>query len=125
MAFVDWAKYVHYRGRPLWDRTVKIANERGAHNVATAIMVRIGMRAGFPDYAILAPIAPHAGLYLEAKRISGGKVSNQQTRWNADLIEFGYQAVICDGALEMIAATRAYFARCAPGDWIDNTRVSL
>ena len=118
-AFVDWTRYVRYRGAPLFDRLVKIPNERGKAGVMTAILHRIGMKTGFPDYELLVPLSPHAGLFLEAKRAIGGKVNPEQESWRAALIEFGYQAKICAGADELIGAVRDYMRAAPADDWYD------
>lgn len=117
-AFVSWTRYVRYRGDPLFERVVKIPNERGKRSVMTAILVAIGMKAGFPDYSLLAPLGPYAGLYLEAKRI-GGRVDDAQQRWRDRLNDWGYRAEICEGSLELIDATRRYMAHAPASDWYD------
>lgn len=124
--FIEWTKLVRYRGAALFDRVVKIPNERGKPGASIALLQQIGMRNGFPDYDVLAPAGRWHGLYLEAKRLTGGRIEPEQEKWRMDLIGWGYHAAICAGALELIAATRWYFvsAGCvADGSWVDNTRV--
>lgn len=123
--FIEWTRLARYRGRALFDRVVKIPNERGKAGAAIAVLISIGMRNGFPDYLILAPVGKWAGLLLEAKRTKGSDTTEHQLQWNRDLIEFGYQAEICLGADELIEATRRYFdaAGCVrDGSFIDLTR---
>lgn len=125
-AFVEWTKLVQFKGRPLFDRLVKIPNERGKRGIMTAILFSIGMRAGFPDYVILAPAGKFAGLMLEAKKRDDYEVSPAQETWRDDLLEFGYHAEICAGAEELIHATQQYFVRTgceADGSYINRTRV--
>lgn len=125
--FIDWTKLVRFKGEPLYERVVKIANERGKAGASTAILVSIGMRPGFPDYDILAPAGRWHGLYLEAKRVKGGKVEQDQEDWRKKLIRFEYYAEICDGSLELIDAVRRYFhmaGATAVGDFIDHTRIT-
>jgi hypothetical protein len=125
LAFISWTHMVLFRGRPLFDRVVKIPNERGKAGASTAILASIGMRTGFPDYGILAPTRLWSGLFLEAKRIRGSKISADQEVWRDDLREFGYCARICAGADELIAATREYFVTSGcdrDGTWIDRTK---
>lgn len=124
-AFIAWTKLVRYRGRPLFDRVIKIPNDRGKRSVFTAIMVAIGMKRGFPDYVILAPIfgySHYGGLLLEAKRVNRSKVDDDQLAWRELLTEFGYRAEICAGSVEMIQAVREYMSLAAPGDWSDTTK---
>lgn len=125
--FVEWTKLVTFHGEPLYERVVKIPNERGKAGAMTAILTSIGMRAGFPDYDILAPAGQWHGLYLEAKKIRGGIVSTDQTQWREKLIRYGYYCEICAGSLELIRATQNYFLAAgavADGTFIDHTRVS-
>ena len=125
--FIGWTKLVRFRGRPLWDRVVKIPNERGKSGASIGILVSIGMRNGFPDYFIAAPVGIWAGLLLEAKRIKGSDTSDSQVQWQRDLTEFGYYPAICLGADALIAATQRYFdaAGCtADGSFVDPTRAT-
>lgn len=136
--FIAWTKLVYFDGAPLFDRVVKIANERGKAGVATAILASIGMREGFPDYVIHVPVLQperadypqmrsRFGLYLEAKRVSGGTVEPEQIAWRDRLRAWGYHAEICEGATAMIHAVKSYMeftgAR-ASGKFVDNTTVS-
>lgn len=123
--FIAWTKFVHFHGEPLYERVVKIPNERGKSGVQTAILIGIGMRPGFPDYSIHAPAGKWHGLYLEAKKVRGGTVDPEQIVWRDKLRRWGYHCEICEGADAMIAATRRYFetAGCVTdGSWIDRTR---
>jgi len=64
--------------------------------------VRLGLRKGYPD--IFLPVARkgYHGLYIELKRVKGGKVSPEQEWWLEKLTEQGYYAVVCKGADEAI-----------------------
>lgn len=128
LTFIEWTRLVRYKGRPLYDRTVKIPNERGKRGASIAILVAIGMRKGFPDYIILAPCGRWAGLFIEAKRAKGGDTDDaDQNAWRELLIEFGYEAVICEGAHQMILAVQGYFHRAGcetDGSWTDRTQVA-
>jgi len=119
IAFVDWTKYVRYRGEPLFERLVKIPNERGKSGAHIAILQRMGLRNGFPDYKLLVPLPPYAGLFLEAKRERGGRVDPEQESWRCKLIEFGYFAEICAGAGELIDAVRRYMRNAEARHWHD------
>lgn len=129
--YVDWCQRVHYKGEQLYERVVHIPNERDFHrghkgNIGYNIarLAAIGVKPGFYDYVILAPFADCGGLYLEAKRIKGGKVSEAQHDWRERYQRFGYQAHICNGAGELIARTTEYFDQHAePGDWINRLRL--
>lgn len=62
-----------------------------------------GLRSGVPDI-VLPAASPkkHHGLYIELKRVKGGKVSPEQEWWLERLTEQGYYAVVCKGADEAI-----------------------
>lgn len=124
VTFIDWTQRNFYKGRPLFDRIAHIPNERDVHRSKKSAGIHIaklkeeGVKPGFFDYVVLAPLEPFGGLYLEAKRIRLSKTSDAQKTWLNDYIEFGYAAHICKGADELIARTQEYFNRyAAPGDW--------
>lgn len=124
--FIAWTQLVTFQGEPLSQRVVHIPNERGKAGAAVAILTAIGLRRGFPDYAILAPAGRWHGLYLEAKRRRGSLTGADQTAWRIRLNQWGYCSEICDGAIELILATRRYFflsGATAAGIFIDNTRL--
>lgn len=135
--FIAWTKLVKFKGAPLFDRVVKIPNERGKAGVMTAVLASIGMRDGFPDYVIHAPvIVPEYledefhtkhGLYLEAKRVKGGTIDPEQFAWRDRLLDWGYHAEICEGAVEMIEAVKRYMqltGATSSHEFIDATRVA-
>lgn len=128
-AFIEWTEFVTFKGRPLRERVVKIPNERGKAGPQTAILTAIGMEDGFLDYVLLVPAGRWHGLFIEAKKLKGGnKTDTDQLRWVDLLIEFGYHAEICEGAIAMIAAVKAYFERAGcvtDGSFIDRTQVQL
>ncbi|HBY59205.1 MAG TPA: hypothetical protein DEH78_05250, partial [Solibacterales bacterium] len=109
LLFIDWTRLVRFDGEPLFDRVVKIPNERGAAGPAVARLVAIGLRPGFPDYQILAPVGEYHGLFLEAKRLNGS-VADEQMQWRDRLLRWGYCASIVEAASGLIGATRHYFA---------------
>lgn len=121
--WLEWTTYVVYQGEPLRTRIAKVANER-PRSVMAAVLAAIGVSPGFPDYIIAAPCGRFAGLFLEAKRRKDGSVEPEQIAWRDNLLRWGYHAAICQGAHEMIAETKVYFAHANTGDWIDATRLS-
>lgn len=56
------------------------ASQNGAHmHIATAIKQRkSGMRKGIPDLSLPAPRGSYHGLYIEMKRIKGGRIDPEQ-----------------------------------------------
>ncbi len=58
---------------------------------------RCGVKAGVPDLCIPLPVEPYHGLYIELKRLSGSKTSEEQVEWLNFLQSKGYYAVVCKG----------------------------
>lgn len=67
-----------------------------------------GMKAGIPD--VFLPVARNGkhGLYIELKRIQGGKVSDAQKGWRSVLEGQGYAVGWAYGAAEAIALVENY-----------------
>ncbi len=66
-----------------------------------------GNRAGVPDIVLPAKSfdGEYPGLYIELKRVKGGKVSKEQKTYLEMLREQGFRAVVCKGhqaAIELI-----------------------
>jgi len=88
----------------------------GARHITTAKKLKAeGVRPGVPDINVAIPIHPYHGLYLEMKRVKGGKVSSSQKRKRAALISQGYRVVIAKGCAEAIAAVKKYMGMDAGG----------
>lgn len=122
LRFIEWTRLVRYRDEPLFERLAHIPNERGKAGIAVARLVAIGLKPGFPDYLVLVPLGAYIGLFLEAKRKTGGDIDPAQVLWREKLLSWGYAAGIHAGADQMIAATRAYFAAAPAADWFDPVR---
>jgi len=58
---------------------------------------RSGVKAGVPDLCLPFPSGAYHGLYIELKRVVGGKVSPEQREWIEYLNGAGYYAVVCKG----------------------------
>jgi hypothetical protein len=56
-----------------------------------------GVRAGVPDIFLPCPNPIHMGLFIEMKRQKGGRISEEQSRWIAELNKSGYRAVVAYG----------------------------
>ena len=80
-----------------------------------------GVSPGVPDLCFPVPRGEHHGLYVEMKRVKGGKVSANQKAWIEDLREQGYRVEVCAGADAAMAAVVDYlgldraFTRLTPG----------
>lgn len=61
---------------------------------------RLGVRAGVPDLCLPLPRSCYHGLYVELKRVSGGRLTDSQQFWLELLRKNGYMAEVCHGAEE-------------------------
>ena len=62
-----------------------------------AILKRMGMRPGFPDFFIYESRGGFHGLAIELKRVKGGRVTDEQRNCLRELTERGYYAAVCKG----------------------------
>lgn len=56
-----------------------------------------GVKAGVPDICLPCARGGYHGLYIELKRIKGGKLSAVQKEWIDALREQGYKVTVCYG----------------------------
>lgn len=56
-----------------------------------------GVKAGVPDICLPVARGGYHGLYIELKRVKGGRVSTAQQGWIAALRDQGYYACVCKG----------------------------
>ena len=61
---------------------------------------KAGMRAGYPDIFLPVKRGLYSGLFIELKRVKGGKVEPEQQDWSLFLLSQGYQHHFCRGADE-------------------------
>lgn len=61
-----------------------------------------GYRTGFPDLMVLAKNSKSEVLFIEFKRIKGGRLSESQVKWQAKLNELGYDSYVAKGSEEAI-----------------------
>lgn len=87
----------------------------GQRNLFEALKFkRMGLSPGIPDLCIPIPSGSYHGLYLELKRMSGGKVSDNQAEWLDFLREKGYQAQVAKGFEEARAIILDYLSLTKP-----------
>ena len=67
-----------------------------------------GLSIGAPDLMLPLPSGEYHGLFLEIKRKTGSKTSQEQKDWNAYLNAAGYKAIICKGLDDAIATINEY-----------------
>ena len=63
-------------------------------------MKATGTKAGVPDIELPVARGGYHGLFVELKRIKGGKVSSEQAAWLEALTAQGYCARVCKGFCE-------------------------
>lgn len=71
---------------------------------------RTGVSAGVPDLCIPKSKGSYHGLYIELKRVFGGKVSDFQKEWIDYLNKEGYYAIVCNGFEAAKKVIEHYFA---------------
>lgn len=71
---------------------------------------RCGVQPGVPDICIPIPSGSYHGLYIELKRVSGGKLSDYQIEWLNFLREQGYYADVAHGFDEAKKMVTDYLA---------------
>lgn len=87
----------------------------GKRHIGTARKLQEeGVKPGVPDICWPVPRYPFHGLYLEMKRVKGGKVSDAQKPWVQRLREQGYKVEICKG---FEAAKKAFCEYLALSPW--------
>ena len=87
--WADLAKNYHPELRLMFS----IANEAGRfRNLRYAGVVR-----GVPDIFLACGRGRYLGMFLELKRLKGGKVAYEQFQWLSQLQEAGYYAVVARG----------------------------
>lgn len=67
-----------------------------------------GVSPGVPDLCIPVARGGYHGLYVEMKRLRGGRLSAAQRRWIDLLRAEGYMAEVCSGADEAIGTIAGY-----------------
>ena len=67
-----------------------------------------GVKSGVPDICLPAARGGYHGLYIELKRVKGGRVSPAQQGWIAALRDQGYCACVCKGWDDAAHIIKAY-----------------
>ncbi len=73
-------------------------------------MKRQGNRKGVPDVVLPVRSNGYSGLYLELKRVKGGRVSKEQREYITRLKEENYWAEVVKGHREAIERIKRYLA---------------
>ena len=106
-ALVRWSELASHRHPEL--RLLHAIPNGGNRNIVTAKKLKAeGVKPGVPDLCLPVPIVQYAGLYIELKRRKGGRLSDEQTWWIAELRRQGYRVEVCRGWDKARAAIETY-----------------
>lgn len=89
-------------------RLFAIPNGGHRHKAVAAKQKLEGAQRGVPDLMLPIPVGSYHGLFIEMKRVKGGRTSPEQKDWLAFLSGQGYRAEVCKGAAEAIALIDSY-----------------
>lgn len=76
--------------------------------IEAAKFKRLGVSAGVPDLCLPIARKGYHGLYIELKRVSGGKLSETQMTWRDILLREGYAWYEAKGAADLIQFVENY-----------------
>jgi hypothetical protein len=88
--------------------------KRGKREAAK--LKRMGVKAGVPDLCLPVARGGFHGLYVEMKRLDGGRVSTEQTAWLAALHAAGHCVAVAEGHEQAIAVIKDYLAADGCGE---------
>jgi hypothetical protein len=107
IALAEYLDLIKYEGRPL--RWLHIPNEGKRSEKTAAILKKIGLKTGALDILIFdsPPSYPLAkGAAIELKKLTGGKVLDEQQEWLDYFNSNGWVAKVCKGLDEAIEFLR-------------------
>ena len=84
------------------------ANEGKRTPQQGARLKAMGMRPGVSDYFLPVARGGSHGLWIEMKRVRGGRVEPEQAQWIDSMLRQGYAACVCRGADEAIRVIEDY-----------------
>jgi len=93
-----------------------IPNGGSRHRLEAIHLKQQGVRAGVPDLCL--PVAREGchGLYIEMKRLKGGRVSPEQAAWMDALQAEGYAVAVCHGWEMACEVIMRYLKGCVAHD---------
>lgn len=107
VAVFDWAKAL----TPIfWELELLYAIPNGGHRDirVAARLKKEGVRAGIPDMCLPVSRNDFAALYIELKRVRGGRISEIQKAKHEALRKAGNLVKVCKGANEAIETIGDY-----------------
>lgn len=106
-ALIDWTILMSGKW-PELKLFYHIPNEGKRSHAAARRLKQEGMKRGVPDNCLPVPRGKYHGLYIELKRVKGGKPTSEQKQWVEDLTGQGYLALICKGWEEAAKVIERY-----------------
>ena len=106
-ALLSWARLAQGKW-PELALLYHVPNEGKRSRTAGARMKAEGLKKGVPDLCLPVARGGCHGLYIELKRVRGGRVSDDQQRWLDALNEQGYFATVCRGWQQAAAEIQNY-----------------
>lgn len=85
-----------------------IPNGGHRHKATAGRFKALGVKKGVPDLFLPVPRDGCHGLWIEMKRVRGGRLSSEQEDWHTKLRARGYRVEVCRGAGEAIAVLKDY-----------------
>ena len=109
-ALMRWAK-MHEARWPELRLIYHVPNEgqRSAHMGAE--LKEEGLKPGVPDVCLPVARGGCHGLYIELKRVKGGRVTPEQAVWIDELLHQGYAACVCRGWEEAVNVIEQYMTQ--------------
>lgn len=111
-AVIEWAAALRHRFPCLDMLYASQAGARVSWKQAKKLK-REGMKGGLPDLHLPVARGGCHGLWIEMKRVRGGRVSPAQAWWHIRLRAGGYQVTVCRGSGEACATIFNYL-NCPP-----------
>lgn len=85
-----------------------IPNGGWRHKATAAKLKAEGVKPGVCDVFLAWPAKGFHGLFIEMKRLVGGRLSDEQKAWSERLLAAGYQVRVCKGFEEAKQAIEEY-----------------
>lgn len=122
-ALFRWAAY-QYGAHPELALLYHVPNGGGRSRAEAGRFKGEGVKAGVPDLCLPVARGPYHGLYIELKRLEGGRLHPEQKRWLEALAGQGYAAVVCKGWEEAVAQILGYLGMKQPWGGDDRGKAS-
>ena len=104
---IEWAE-LQRKANPELKMLYAIPNGGHRNKIVATKLKAEGVKSGVPDMCLPVPRGGYHGLYIELKRLRGGRVSAEQKIWIDCLEKQGYQAIVCNGWFEARTAILDY-----------------